>query len=77
MAGHGNAGWLSRERAANSGERNSDGPLEANEYNVAVDEVSYRDGYDSMAMFATRFDGVTLMDCKVKVVLLFAFRADR
>lgn len=57
-------------------ERSSDGLLEANEYNVAVDEVSYRDGYDSMAKFETHSDGA-MTDYKVKVVLLFASRADR
>lgn len=75
----GKAVYPQRETEGNSVERNSVACLVANACNVAADEVNCTNGYESMAMFATRFDDAMtlMMDYKVMVVLLFASPADR
>lgn len=59
-------------------ERNSEECLAANVHNVAQDEVNCTNGYETMAMLATRSDDAMtlMMDYKVMVVLLFASPAD-
>ena len=75
----GNAGLQRTEMGESNVGRNSEcARLVASEHNVAADEVSYTDDYESMAMSEIpRFDdAMTLMDYKVMVVLLFASPAD-
>lgn len=73
----GSAEFQQTEKEGSSGERRSDGWLEASAHNAAVDEVNCTNGYESMATSETHFDDAMMMDYKVMVVLLFASPADR
>src|SRR5690349_20825363 len=67
-----------KETEGNSVETSSVMCLVANARNAAADEVNCTNGYESMAMFATRSDDAMtlMMNYKVMVVLLFASPAD-